>query len=704
METPNDNYSYKDNFLKLQAEHEQLKKDYDLLKFSDQTKQLYLYNILRANLPGVTFYWMDRNSTVLGCNQMQAALFGLSKPEDFIGKDVYYLGKINGWDKSLCDKIRENDILVMQTGKTISHEEEVYLHGEKKFFLSYKTPLKNEEGDVLGVFGFSVDITDQKNTETLAIKAKEAAEAANNAKTEFLRNMSHDLRTPLSGIIGMADLLITQPEAEITKDGARDMHQAGVALLNLLNEIIETAQLESGSMTHQKSCFSLKEIFDSIASMFAPAVKQKGIVLTRYFDSNIPDILLGEALLLHRIILNLLGNAVKFTNEGSITLEAFLLEKNSETAHIKIVITDSGIGIPENKLDAIFEKFTRLTPSYSNNYKGSGLGLYIVKEFVQNLGGNIQVNSIPGKGSTFTCTVPFSIPTAEEIKQYHPHHLAGSLAQNSLKPNLSIKNNHTDENSSCAQTNDGKLKVLLVEDTFLPRKVSAALLQRNGLHVFTAETAEEAIAKSKKIMFDLIFMDIGLPDGNGIDVAKSIRKDPDSLNRNTFIAVLTAHLDSKVRNACLDAGVQEAFEKPMTEQTIQETVKSMEQYLSKNPETNKLSPCSEPSIIDIDLTAKLLGDHPEMVQEVLAEFFNIELPQFKQQIIESFDRKDWSTLRQHVHKLHGALCYIGVKRLKEIARFFEKQLLTETHEHNETYQILLTEIEKTMTEYKKLKN
>jgi two-component system aerobic respiration control sensor histidine kinase ArcB len=661
----------------METKIKQLKSEYEKLQVSDRNKEIYLFNILEADLP-VTFYWVDKNGTVLGCNHMQAVLYGINSAAELIGKDIYYLGERQGWDRTICDKVRANDLEVMRTGQSIPWEEEAQIGGEKKVFLSYKNPLVSEDGKILGVFGFSVDITERKKAELALKNALKAAEAASEAKTEFIRNMSHDLRTPLSGIIGMADMISHAPEAAITKEGAHDIHQAGVALLNLLNEIIETTQLESANITHQKSCFSLKQIVDTLTSIFNPTIKQKKLALETYYDDNIPDVLFGQALLLHRIILNLFSNAVKFTSKGSISLEVSLLQKREDNVSLKIILKDTGIGIPADKLETIFEKFSRLDPSYSNHYKGSGLGLYMVKQFIKKLGGDIKVDSTLGKGSQFTCIVQFKIPTLAQMKKYKKTHDTQSATVDEQPVSTSTLS-LTDKKQP--------LRVLLVEDTLLPRKVATNLLIDSGCSVSTAETATEAIEKSLQESFDIIYMDIGLPDGNGIDVTKQIRQNPNNPNAATYIAVLTAHSDPEVKKNCLNAGAQIVLDKPLTEKGIQTTDIKIQEYANLQKE--------ELPLFDLSSMAGLMGGNTLLAKEMFSAFMKT-LPKIQQDITHSFQQHDWKKLKYFVHSLHGELCYTGALRLKEVTRAFEMELIKQSGDYDKHYQRLMQTIKVTI--------
>ncbi len=634
----------------------------------NKSQNIYLKNILNAQLP-VSFYWMDKEGTILGCNEAQAHIYNFASSKELIGKSTYFLRDYFGWSDEMCDAIRRNDIAVMETGKTIIKEENVTVNGEERTYLSHKSPLINDEGEVIGVFGFSSDITERKMVEVALTKAMEKSEALSTAKTEFIRNMSHDIRTPLSGIIGMANMIHQAPHAVETKEGALDIHQAASALLNLLNEIIETTQLESGDITHEKKCFALKTTIDALTAIFRPAIKQKGLALETFYDDNIPEILFGQELLLHRIVLNLLGNAVKFTTHGTISLEVSLSKKNIDKAILKIVIQDTGSGIPGDKQEVIFDKFSRLTPSYTSNYSGSGLGLYMVKEYIKKLGGDIKVNSTLGNGAQFICNVQFKIPTKAQLKKYQPIPV--------LQPVMISK-----------PVNGEKLRVLLVEDTLLPRKIAKSLLNIEGYKVVTAETAKEAIEKSTQNKFDLIYMDIGLPDGTGIEVARAIRANPENPNRDTFIVALTAHSDSEIKKECLNAGMQEVFDKPLNLNKIEVAELGMNSR-QKSP------------VMDLKSITQAMGGDNALAKEVLSMFM-AELPSFQKQIEEAFTKKDLVALKHHIHKLHGALCYSGLPHLKAVVSTFEKQLINQMGNYDESYQNLIQEIEISKSEYNKL--
>lgn len=589
-------------------------------------------------------------------------------------------------------------------------------NGEIRWIKDNSTPIYDRKGIHIGFAGIAQDITDDKKQEEFNIKAKEAAEAASAAKTEFIRNMGHDLRTPLSGIIGMANMINHMPEAVVTQEDAKDIREAGMALLNLLNEIIETAQLESGDIKPEKSCFALKHTIDALTSIFRPAIREKGLTLETYYDDNIPEVLYGQELLLHRIILNLLGNAVKFTAHGAISLEVSLSQKTSDKVSLKIVVKDTGTGIPTDKQEVIFDKFSRLTPSYANNYKGSGLGLYMVKQFIEKLGGDIKVSSTLGNGAQFTCSVQFKIPTNAQLKKYHkPNQDDESQPDQAMQyefDKVTKKNKTEKQNQEILTPEIGeKLHALLIEDTLLPRKIAEGLLKKAKYEVEIAETAQEAIEKSKQLKFDLIYMDIGLPDGTGIDVTKKIRENPDNPNVNTYIVALTAHADPEIKRECLAAGMQDVFNKPLDPKKIAIAETLMNEHLfSKTKKSvtvatvqakKTLQEISKLPLLDLKVSMEMMGGNQALAKEML-DLFMEQLPEFQSNITEALNKKDWSMLKHYVHKLHGGICYAGATRLKAITYDFEVSLNKNTGNYADFYEQLIHTISDTEDEYKKI--
>jgi|GEM_PF-1111118 len=384
-------------------EHE-LRQAKEQISIERNNFSVYLDNIL-ANVPE-HLYWLDKNEVILGCNDKQARSLGFKNKSEIIGKSLQQIGQMVAWSQPMINDLHKNNQLIMQTGKGVIVEEDSIYEGEYKTLLSYKNPLIDKSGQIIGVLGITIDITERKRLECDLIAAKEQAEAANQAKTEFLMNMSHDLRTPLNGILGISQILYMNEQDETQKSYLYDILSSAGRLLALLNEIIDFSYIEQGTPL-KLGRFSIHEVVQETTELLMAEIKEKNLALRVEIETNVPSIIQSDKMRINRILINLLGNAVKFTPTGEIALIIATVEDNAKASWLMIQVKDTGIGMPEDKLSEIFDKFSRLTSSYRGIYKGTGLGLYIVKKFVAELGGSINVESKLEQGSTFTCLLPY---------------------------------------------------------------------------------------------------------------------------------------------------------------------------------------------------------------------------------------------------------------------------------------------------------
>lgn len=371
----------------------------------------YLSNMI-ANLPE-TFYWMDKNGKILGCNDNQARLFGLHEASELIGKNGYDIAKIVGWPAETVDAFRKNDLEVMETRQTKRIEETAIINDEQRTFVSFKNPLIDNNNQVIGVFGVSVDITERKEAEEALVAEKQRAESANEAKSEFIRNMSHDLRTPFNGILGFSRYLEKIEQDPTKKEFLSYITQSCEKLLALVNEILTLTSLDTGEQSIKPIECNIKEIVDEIKLLMNAQIKNKHLEFFINYINQIPNIIIIDRTRVHRILLNLIANAIKFTEKGSITINVEITQPNNieNAATLIIEITDTGIGIPQDKYELIFERFSRLTIASQGKYEGTGLGLYIVKQMINELNGTIEVQSIVDQGSKFICKIPCVIKT-----------------------------------------------------------------------------------------------------------------------------------------------------------------------------------------------------------------------------------------------------------------------------------------------------
>ncbi len=359
----------------------------------------YLDNIL-ALMPGYV-YWLDSNNVFLGCNNMLVELFNIDSREQIVGKNNF-----DFLDKPQAELLDAANNKVMENGEPYIFEETIKWPDSDKTYLTHKVPLKNMQGQIVGLLGVSFDISDRKKVEEeLRLMA-----LSNQAKTDFIRNMEHDIRTPLSGMLSVASHLASIETDPTKKELLMDLENASQELIGYLNTIIEVSRMDEGRVPAIMQEFNFEHMVKSMFMLELPAAKSKKIDFILAYDDAIPEKVVGDSFRAYRILLNLVSNAIKFTDQGFVKINIKLLEKNEQNIKVECSILDSGIGIDQGEKEKIYEKFSRGAAVNNRAYKGMGLGLWIVKEFVRDLEGTIRLDSQPGKGSCFTCTLIFKLP------------------------------------------------------------------------------------------------------------------------------------------------------------------------------------------------------------------------------------------------------------------------------------------------------
>ena len=438
-------------------------------------------------------------------------------------------------------------------------------NGSSITVLSSKVPIKNKNHEVVGMVGISIDITDRKKQEQELVNAKEQAENANKAKTEFLYNMRHDIRTPFSGILGLTQYMAEHEDNPDKKEKLNEIAKAADIFLVYLNEILEFTQLESGETPVILKPFDLRELVSSIVDGFKPSVELKPINLTyNYHDS--PEWVIGDQFRIQRILINLLSNAVKFTEKGSITVDVKEIERKNRDVILQISVVDTGAGIPKEKERVIFDKFTKLGSSYNTNTSsGIGLGLQAVKSILNDLDADIVVKSEMNKGSSFICLIPFKLSVVSNIE-----HLK-SLAEPpmSIKPIINTSKSFQSYDIPIqSQQSGNKIAVLLVEDNKIAQLAASSLLEDNGFSTDVVGTGQAALDTLAKHHYDLILLDIGLPDIDGYTVIQQIRNPEKEKNsKHIPIIVLSAHVDESQRYKFQHI-INDCVEKPLTVEKI----------------------------------------------------------------------------------------------------------------------------------------
>lgn len=348
---------------------------------------------------GICHWWKDLDGRYQGCSPEVASSLGL-KPDNFIGKTDHELP----W-RETADELCAHDKKALETGESVTIEEEAKsIFGEVKTFAVTKSPLRNQNNDVIGTVGFHIDITDRKKLEHELTKAKKDAIVANETKSEFLANISHDMRSPLVSIIGVSEILQESDHAPEQQELIDCLGISGQRLLQFVDEILDFEECLHRNTEVAYNSINLASLIEESVTVIRTQAIRKGLSLEIKYPDFVPRYFLTDSNIFHRILGNFLSNAIKFTNQGYIYVTISCINESASEAVIKISVEDSGIGIPEDKLTKIFEPFTRIGYSDKSPYKGTGLGLAIAKLFIESLNGKLGVYSKVGVGTTFDCT------------------------------------------------------------------------------------------------------------------------------------------------------------------------------------------------------------------------------------------------------------------------------------------------------------
>lgn len=644
---------------------------------SMQEKLDMLDNIIRY-APDM-IYWKDKYSVHLGCNEQFAIAAGFKDRSEVIGKtdDDF------PW-QSQAGKYREDDIHVITSGEPRLNIEDFmpYDNGKQAIVITNKVPLRDLNGDIIGVLGIATDITQQKKVEHALSLAKEAAEAANHAKIEFIANMSHDIRTPLTGVVGMSKILeeaIVDPKY---KNYAKWLGESGVQLLKMLNEVLDVVSADNlQEIDKELEVFNIKKMLNDIIELEQPSTQLKGLQLIADFDKNIPSAVIGDYTKLHRILLNLLGNAIKFTQRGHVRIDVTLQKTYRTKVNVRFTVADTGIGIPDELQAKVFDRFFRITPSYKGVYAGSGIGLHIAQSYAHLLGSNIHLVSQVGVGTNFYFDIDLDIADNNTHSR-----IDNDFYEEKFTSDLGLK-------SSQDVADDAPL-ILLVEDNNIARLMLERLVNQAGYRYKSVIDGESAFELVKKKNFALVITDLGLPGLSGIDLTKKIREH-EKMQKKAPVPIigLTAHADPKIKQNCVDAGMNDAYTKPMS-YAILDNIKfkyvltySLSIAENKNDNREQLIaslgldlPNTEQELFCLDNIAVLdtkkalstIGNNMPLLRKILLSMLNDELPNDILEIKNLYAKRDWAGVEKIAHRLKGGLVYCGADRLACACQYLER--------------------------------
>ena len=480
---------------------------------------------------------VDLHGIYLFVNDAFCRLYGFAKHE-ILGSSF---SQSSGPERA--GKLREMYSQVYATGQPIkAFEYQIFPRNGPPLFVEQSISLEHDaQGRAVGFLAITRDCTARKLAEAAMASAKEAAEAANRAKSEFLANMSHEIRTPMNGIIGMTEIALDSAMTAEQNECLQTIRSQAESLLTVVNDILDFSKIEQHHLDIEAVTFPIASALHDVIAPLAAAASAKGLDLTSVVSPDLPPYIVGDPVRLKQIVTNLVSNAVKFTERGSVRLEVSTADRAVDRATLHIRVTDTGIGIPADKQLMIFEPFHQADGSTTRRFGGTGLGLAIASNLAALMGGRIWVDSVPEAGSTFHVTVPVgvavSMPAAVAVSPGDA--AAGRVA-----------------------------RVLIAEDNIVNQRVAAGLLTKRGHLVKVVNNGREALEALQHETFDLILMDVQMPDMDGFEATTAIREQERTSGRHVRIIAMTAHAMKGDKERCLTSGMDGYLSKPIDQRSL----------------------------------------------------------------------------------------------------------------------------------------
>jgi PAS domain S-box-containing protein len=520
--------------------------------------------------------------------------------------------------------------------------------GSWRWILARGRALRDENGKPYRMAGSHTDVTERKRDEEELRKARHDAESANHAKSAFLANMSHEIRTPMNGVIGMSELLLETNLSDTQREYLEMLKHSADSLLELLNDILDFSKIEAGRMELDSHEFDLNEIITEVAQAMGVRAFQKRLVLLHHLSPEVPARLIGDDGRLRQILINLIGNAIKFTHKGGVTIEVYVESQTADLITLHFKINDTGIGIADDMQQSIFEAFTQAETSTARRYGGTGLGLAICRDLVALMQGHIWVESQPGTGSTFHFNAVFGRTSGISIKPKSPR----------IEPVV---------------TAHSSMKVLIVEDGHINQLVGARMLEKRGHTVTLASNGRESIELLKKEPFDAVLMDVHMPGLNGYEATAKIRQSEQGTGRHVPIIAMTANAMKGDRELCLAAGMDDYIAKPLRSAELFHVV---EQFSPRTPAQDadqtsgdaespaNRTPAAEPPF-DLAEFRESTGD--EKLMRKLVSIFAEDSQKYLRKAEKALAAGKAKPLYEAAHSLKGMIGVYAAKKALKLA-------------------------------------
>ncbi len=566
-------------------------------------------------------------------------------PEDIIGK------KFSDTQKYLPIDIR--DISSVIAGKELSTNLEINgCHFEVTCI-----PQRDEQFEPAGMIGIATDVTELKKSEIELKNNLSNARETQQVKEQFLANMSHEIRTPIHGIMSLTNLLL---KTQIDNDQLTYLNaikKSADNLLVIINDILDLSKVEAQKMTFESTIFSAAEIVETSFELFKAKANEKNITITKTVDDCIPEYIKGDPTRLSQILNNLVNNAIKFTTTGGVQIGIRLVESNERCSMISFSVKDTGIGIPQNKLSTIFDMFTQAGDDITRKFGGTGLGLSIAKKLVDLQGGIIKVDSILDKGTTFTFSMPFDHPDPAELEAHHAV---------SEEPESRI---------------DSDLKILVVEDNDINRLVINKIMKDWGVKPDNAVNGRDALEKIRNNTYDIILMDIEMPEMNGYQCIREIRLALPQPKCNVPVMAMTAHANKKERDKCIGLGMDDYISKPFDPFDLKQKIVALSKKTMGGTceiPQQETEPVKTSKLTNLDYLRELSENNESFFKDFI-NLFLTNTPETLNDLNTNLEKQNWEGVRQAAHKVKPSLNYLGLKDAQKVAATIEEYAVAKSN-------------------------
>ena len=610
-----------------EAVFKDLEKEIEEKSFSEQQAR-HLSTLLRSIIDASPdlIYYRNEEGRFAGCNRIAEMLTGKSEAE-LVGLTLHDV-----FEEELAQQIVASDHEVLETNASMT--EELWLRfadGKRRYFEMKRVPFFDNEGTRLGLLAFGRDMTERKQAENAAAKAS-------TDKTRFIATISHELRTPLNGIVGLSRMLRDTDLSEEQFNWVSTIYASAITLGNIFNDIIDLDKLDRDKLELSLKTVSLRDFTQELSSIIRLLAADKSLELITDIQEPLPQLVEVDGTRLRQILWNILFNAVKFTQKGNVKLSVSATPAKDDMTVVTYVVEDTGVGIPDSEIEKIFAMYYQVDHPDHQSATGTGIGLAICKQMVDLMNGDIRVTSDVGKGTRFEIELPLQI---------------------SNRPMQVSKLLVTD------------LNILLVEDIELNVMVAKALLEKLGQTVDVAMTGQEAIDKARENHYDLILLDIQLPDMTGFDVANTLRDE--DLVMGTPMVALTANVIKK-REEYLQNGMDDVIAKPIKKSRVVEVFNSLfaepaaplhTEVENKPKKTDNSKALS--NILDIELLQMLVDTIGEDMVRASVKVFQDKMPEYMEILQLSLSADEKSEVCSQAHKIKGAAGSVGLARVQRIA-------------------------------------